>query len=52
LSISSPFVYLNLPLNEVALMGNIAGAIKVNIVGHRSSVDKVTFLKYLNTLLK
>ncbi len=52
LSISSPFAYLNLPLNEVALFGNIAGAIKVNIVGHRSSVDKVTFLKYLDTLLK
>ena len=29
LSISSPFAYLNLPLNEVALFGNIAGAIKL-----------------------
>lgn len=52
LSITSPFVASGLPMSEVGILGNIAGAIKVNIIGHRFSVDKVTFMKYLKTLLK
>ncbi len=52
LAITSPFVASGLPMKEVGLLGNIAGAIKVNIIGHRFSVDKITFMKYLKTLLK
>jgi rfaE bifunctional protein nucleotidyltransferase chain/domain len=33
-------------------VGNIAGAIKVGIIGHRQSVDKETLLRYMGTLLK
>ncbi len=52
LAITSPFVACGLPMSEVGILGNIAGAIKVNIIGHRFSVDKITFMKYLKTLLK
>ena len=52
LSITSPLVANKIPLHAVSLLGNIAGAIKVNILGHRTSVDKTTFLKYLETLFK
>ncbi len=52
LAITSPFVASGLPIREVGLLGNIAGAIKVNIIGHRFSVDKITFMKYLETLLR
>tara|TARA_X000000950_G_scaffold171985_1_gene209519 strand:+ start:20275 stop:21801 length:1527 start_codon:yes stop_codon:yes gene_type:complete len=52
LAITSPFVASGLPMSEVGILGNIAGAIKVNIIGHRFSVDKITFMKYLKTLLK
>lgn len=39
--------------NEVAgIMGNIAGAIKIGIVGHRRYLEKLEIQKYLITLLK
>ena len=36
----------------VGLIGNAVGAMKVSIVGHRKSVEKVPLVKYLQTLLK
>jgi len=33
-------------------IGNAAASVAVSIVGHRSSIDKVSFKKYLSTLLK
>ena len=37
---------------SVAFIGNAAGAIKVGIVGHRSSVEKVPLVKFVTALLK
>lgn len=37
---------------DLGIVGNIAGALKVNIVGHRASVEKLKFLKFLETIMK
>jgi len=52
LAVTAPLVAAGCPMHQVAFVGNAAGAIKVGIVGHRSSVDKVALLKFVNTLLK
>lgn len=52
LSVTSPLVAAGVPLEHVGFVGNAVGAIKVGIVGHRSSVDKPTLVKYLTALLK
>jgi hypothetical protein len=39
-------------MDEIAFIGNAAGALKAGIVGHRSSVEKASLLKYVGTLLK
>lgn len=39
-------------MHDVAMVGNAAGAMKVGIIGHRSSVEKVPLLKFLTALLK
>jgi hypothetical protein len=39
-------------MDRLAFIGNAAGAIKVGIVGHRKSVEKVPLIKFLTTLLK
>jgi hypothetical protein len=36
----------------IAFIGNAVGAMKVGIVGHRNSVEKVPLVKYLQALLK
>jgi len=51
-AITAPLVANNVPMDLVGAIGNAAGAVKVGILGHRSAVEKVTLLKYLNTLLK
>jgi sugar/nucleoside kinase (ribokinase family) len=52
LSVSSPCIAMGLPLEQAAFIGNAAGALKVGIVGNRSSVEKGPLLKFLTTLLK
>lgn len=52
LSVTSPLVAAGAPLNKVGFIGNIVGALKVAIVGHQHSVEKVAVLKSLNALLK
>ncbi len=39
-------------MQDVAFVGNAAGAVKVGIIGHRSSVEKVPLMKFLTALLK
>lgn len=51
-AITSMFAYLNSKSEILALVGNIVGAIKVNIIGHREHVTKISFIKYLETILK
>jgi rfaE bifunctional protein nucleotidyltransferase chain/domain len=52
LAVTAPLAAAGLPMEVVGLVGNAAGAIKVGIVGHRASVEKVPLLKFVTTLLK
>jgi len=51
-SITSPCVLKNNPMEVVGFIGNAVGAIKVLIVGNRSSVESAPLCKYITTLLK
>jgi sugar/nucleoside kinase (ribokinase family) len=52
LAVTSPLVAAGGDMELVGFVGNAVGAIKVGIVGHRTSVEKIPLLKYLTTLLK
>lgn len=52
LAIASPLVAAGGDMRQVAFLGNIAGALKVGIVGHRQSVDKVSMIKAVVAMLK
>jgi rfaE bifunctional protein nucleotidyltransferase chain/domain len=52
LAITAPLVAARGAMRHVAFVGNIAGALKVNIVGHRQSVEKPSLVKAINALLK
>jgi rfaE bifunctional protein nucleotidyltransferase chain/domain len=52
LTITAPLVAAGGDITDVAFVGNAAGAIKVGIVGHRSSVEKVPLVKFITALLK
>jgi len=52
LSVTAPLVAAGAPLDLVGLIGNAVGALKVGIVGHRRSVEKVPLMKFLTALLK
>ncbi|HEY0836144.1 MAG TPA: PfkB family carbohydrate kinase [Azospirillum sp.] len=51
-AVTAPLVAAGGDMPSVAAIGNAVGAIKVGIVGHRSSVEKVPLVKYLTALLK
>ena len=51
-AVTAPLVAAGTNMEHVAFVGNVAGALKVSIVGHRKSVDKASLMKYLQTLLK
>lgn len=52
LAITSPLVAAGAPMNLVGFIGNVVGALKVEIVGHRHSVDKAALVKGVTGLLK
>ena len=41
--VSSLFAYLNTNPVDIGFIGNVSGAIKVNILGHSSSIKKYNF---------
>lgn len=51
-SITTPCSVKNNPIEVVGFIGNAVGAIKVLIVGNRSSVEPAPLYKYITTLLK
>jgi len=51
-AVTAPLVAAGGRMSDVGFVGNAAGAIKVGIVGHRQSVEKVALMKFVNTLLK
>ena len=52
LTITAPLVAAGGDIEDVAFIGNAAGAIKVGIVGHRNSVEKAPLIKFITALLK
>jgi rfaE bifunctional protein nucleotidyltransferase chain/domain len=50
--LSAPFVKMGASMADVGFIGNAAGALKVGIIGHRSSVERAPFVKFLTALLK
>lgn len=52
LSIAAPLLATGCPINTAGFVGNIVGALKVMIVGHQKSVEKVDVIKSINALLK
>jgi rfaE bifunctional protein nucleotidyltransferase chain/domain len=52
LAVTAPLVAAGAPMDRVGFIGNVVGALKVEIVGHRRSIDKVSLIKGLNGLLK
>jgi len=52
LAVTSPLVARGTPMEQVGVVGNAVGAMKVGIVGHRRSVEKVPLMKFLTALMK
>jgi len=52
LSVTAPLVAAGGNLADVGFVGNLAGAVKVGIVGHRASVDKASVVKAITAMLK
>ena len=52
LAVTAPMVAAGHDMEMIGFVGNAVGAIKVGIVGHRQSVERIPLLKYINTLLK
>ena len=50
--ISSLFAYLNSSLIDIGFIGNVSGALKVNILGHSSSIKKSQLLKFIEAVIK
>jgi len=51
-AVTTPIAASGASLKDTCFLGNVAGAMKVGIVGHRSSVDRIPFVKFLTALLK
>jgi rfaE bifunctional protein nucleotidyltransferase chain/domain len=51
-AVTSPLVLNKVPMDLVGMIGNAVGAMKVGIVGHRDSVQRVPLMKFLTALLK
>jgi rfaE bifunctional protein nucleotidyltransferase chain/domain len=51
-ALAAPFAALGAESEIVSFIGNIAGAMKVGVVGHRESTTKLQLLRYITTLLK
>jgi len=52
LAIAAPLVAAGAPLDLVGFLGNVVGAQKVEIVGHRASIDRIAVLKAVTALLR
>lgn len=51
IAVTAPLVAAGLPLNIAAFVGNIAGAIKTSIVGHRRHVSRQEIISTVEALL-
>jgi sugar/nucleoside kinase (ribokinase family) len=51
-TVTAPLVAIGGQMVDIGFVGNAAGALKVGIVGHRKSVEKVPLMKFVTALLK
>ena len=51
-AISSLAARLDAPLEITAFLGNVAGALAVQIIGNQKAIDKPGLTKYVTSLLK
>ena len=49
---TAPLVRAGASMNQAGFVGNVVGALKVEIVGHRKSVEKVPLVKAVTAILK
>lgn len=52
LAVSAPLAAAGGTMRQIGFAGNVAGALKVGIVGHRSSIDRAALVKSITGLLK
>ena len=52
LAASAPIAAVGGSMRQVGFLGNVAGALKVGIVGHRHSIDRAAIIKSVMGLLK
>ena len=52
LAVTSPLVATGAPMSHIGFIGNVVGALKVEIVGHRRSIEKAALIKGITSLLK
>jgi len=52
LAVTAPLVAAGGPMNQIGFIGNVVGALKVEIVGHRRSIEKASLIKGITGLLK
>ena len=52
LSVTAPLVACGLSMELAGFVGNVVGALKVEIIGHRSSIEKSALIKAITGLLK
>jgi len=52
LAVTAPLVAAGGPMSRIGFIGNVVGALKVEIVGHRRSIEKASLIKGITGLLK
>jgi sugar/nucleoside kinase (ribokinase family) len=52
LAVTAPLVAAGGAMDRVGFIGNVVGALKVEIIGHRQSVEKSAVIKGITALLK
>lgn len=52
LAVTAPLVAAGAAMSSIGFIGNVVGALKVEIVGHRRSIEKASLIKGITGLLK
>lgn len=52
LAVTAPLVAAGAAMDRIGFIGNVVGALKVAIVGHRQSIEKAALIKGITSLLK
>ena len=50
--VSSLFAFMQTEPSDIGFVGNVSGALKVNILGHSSNIKKSQFLKFIESFIK